>query len=211
MQKNKINLIIIGGPSGSGKTTACNFLASNYASLVYYKNQLTTRKPRINEVKNGAYKSVPIKEFNKLLKQKEIIIKTKFASNYYGYKNAFLEDLKKTNSSGKVLIIDSIQPIKNWKKFSQLYPTIGMVTFFLYSDIGTLKERITNRQSIKPSILKMRLKHAKEILREKKYYDYAIDTTEFKSAFEKIKQSINDVINNHIKSGIQNEQIQKKF
>ena len=193
MQKNKINLIIISGPSGSGKTTACNFLVSNYSNLVYYKNQLTTRKPRIGEGKDGAYKSIPLKEFNKLLKQKEIIIKTKFAGNYYGYKHTFLKELENANNGGKVFVIDSIQPIKNWKKFEEKYFK-KMATIFLFSDIDLLRERIAKRQNIDKKNLEVRLKHAKEILKEKKLYNYKIKTNKLDKIDDKLKIIVEKII-----------------
>jgi guanylate kinase len=175
----KSKLIIIGGPSGGGKTTICNFIPTNFPNIRYYKNQLTTRKPRPNEGKKGAYQSIPLVKFHQLGKNNQLLMKTKFAGNYYGYTNDFISDIKKYFKQKQSLIIDSIQPIDNWMQFKNKFPEISVTTIFVYSkDMMLLKSRIMKRSTSSPKDTAKRLAHAKKVISiESKKYDFKIDTT----------------------------------
>lgn len=188
-------LIIIGGPSGSGKTMTCNFISKKFPSLIYYKNQLTTRKPRPNEDKKGAYRSISLVKFHRLEKNNQLLMKTRFAGNYYGYTNNFLSDIKKYFDRKQSLIIDSIQPINNWDQFKNKFPNIPVTTVFLYSkDMMLLKSRIMKRGTSSPEDIAKRLRHAKKVISESKKYDFKIETTNFTNFDNKILSIINKIV-----------------
>lgn len=194
MKNKNPKLIIISGPSGSGKTTTCNLIVANFPNIIYYKNQRTTRKPRLGEKGKGAYKSIPIKKFLQLKRQKKILMKTKFAGNYYWYTNNFIKDIEIAFNKNNSLVIDSIQPIKNWVKFKKQFPKIPIITIFLFSNkLELLKLRITKRANSSLKDINLRLKHAKDVLSESKFYDYNIDT----SNFSNFKNKIFSIIKTH--------------
>lgn len=179
MSKNK--LIIIGGPSGSGKTSACNLIANRFSDVIYYKNQWTTRKPRQGEEGKGAYQSVGLEKFKEMEENKMILIETKFAGNYYWYTREFINEIRDHFDKNLSLVIDSIQPIKNWKMFKEKFPEIPLVTIFLFSkDMNLLRERIMKRTSSTPEDITLRLEHAKEVLAQANEYDFKINTTIFR-------------------------------
>lgn len=183
--KNK--LIIIGGPSGSGKTSTCNLIAHKFPHIIYYKNQWTTREPRTGEEGKGAYRSTGLAKFREMAENNKILMRTEFAGNYYWYTAEFLEEIKNHFADGLSLVIDSIQPIENWKRFKDEFPEIPLVTIFLFSkNLDLLRERIMKRSSSSSEDVSLRLAHAKEILAQADEYDFRIDTSDFFGFEEKI-------------------------
>jgi guanylate kinase len=193
MQQKTPKLIIIGGPSGCGKTTIGNFISENFPNVVYYKNQWTTRKPRPGEEGKGAYQSVSLEKFKELENNNILLMKTKFAGNYYWYTRDFINDIKENFNEKQSLVIDSIQPIKNWLEFKKKFTKIPLVTIFLFADIAQLKLRVIKRKNSSLKDISLRMEYAQKVLSESKLYNYKIDTTDFSKAEAKITTIINNI------------------
>ncbi len=188
-------LIIVGGQSGSGKTTTCNFIASHFPNITYYRNQGTSRKPRPCEEGKGAHKLFSLERFHQLESEGKILMKTKFAGNYYWYTYDFIDDINNSFKEKQSLVVDSIQPIKNWEKFKEKFPEIPVVTIFLFStNLEVLKARIMNRTNSSLEDTNIRLEDSKNILSESELYDFRIDTTDFYNFKEKIISIIKNII-----------------
>jgi guanylate kinase len=76
-------LVVLSGPSGAGKDAVLNHMkASGYPAKFITTN--TTRPKRANEQDNIAYHFVSEKEFQKMLKNKELLEYANVYGNWYG-------------------------------------------------------------------------------------------------------------------------------
>ena len=129
MSTNKDGImLILSSPSGAGKTTLVKLLSKNKNFTISISH--TTRKPRINEVKNKDYYFVSNEEFENLIKKNEFLEYAKVFNHFYGTsKTSVIDNLK----NGKNVIFDidwqGTEQIKN-KKLN--YKLITVFVFLIF-------------------------------------------------------------------------------
>lgn len=109
-------VLALTGPSGVGKTTVTRMLMSLFSSYSEQVPIYTTRPPKKNEVE--PYKYVSEKEFDRMLKEGEMVAHTQMASKTelrrYGYRKADIEALWE---AGKVpIVVTDIHLLKGLEK-----------------------------------------------------------------------------------------------
>jgi guanylate kinase len=137
--KRKPIIFVLASPSAAGKTTLC------YAAIVRDKNiwysvSATTRAKRPNEKNGREYYFFSNNEFNKKLKQGELLESTKIYDARYGTpKTPILKKL----GVGKDVILDlDIAGVKSLKRF---YPhTVGI--YIIPPSMDVLWSRLKNRR-----------------------------------------------------------------
>ena len=163
--------IILSAPSGAGKTTVAKELlkSKNIARVI----TATTRAPRIGEKHGRDYFFWSVRDFEKAIKNKQMLEWAKVHVNYYGIPKSSLESVLKIGKC-PLLIID-VQGAKTVKK---LYK--NAVTIFLTApSIATLKRRITTRSDGTQNV-DVRLKTALKELKQIKNYDYLVINDDLK-------------------------------
>ena len=183
-------MVILSSPSGAGKTTLVKLLSEKKNFNISISH--TTRKPRINEVRDKDYYFIDKNQFEELIQRDEFLEYAKVFNHFYGSsKTLVIENLK----NGKNVIFDidwqGTEQIKNKKLDYKL------ITFFvLPPSKDVLFNRLSNRDMKDKLIVDERMKvFSKDILHWQNY-DYVVINDRLDSCFNKIVNLIDSEINN---------------
>ncbi len=160
-------LVVLSGPSGAGKDAVLNHMkASGYPAQ--FITTATTRPKRADEEDNIAYRFVSEKEFQKMLKNKELLEYANVYGNWYGVPR---EPIKKALEAGKDTIVKvDVQGASTLKK---LLP--GAVFIFLTCPTTEeLEARLRERQTESEFDCDLRLKTAVEEIKQLHLFDYVV-------------------------------------
>lgn len=183
MKKGRI--FIISGPSGSGKTTLYKKLIAERKSLAK-SISATTRAKRPGEQHGKDYFFVSKKMFLYKKRAGHFLESEKVFDNYYGTTKKYVLDRIKKGKS-VLLCID----VKGAKTIFRKYPEAVSI-FVKTPSIEILKKRLLARGSESKKIVDLRLKTAKEELKETGKYDYIIINDYISSAYKKLKEIIDN-------------------
>lgn len=157
--------IILSAPSGAGKTTVANELlkGKKIARVI----TATTRAPRLGEKNGKDYFFWSNADFEKAIKNKQMLEWAKVHVNYYGIPKSSLEAVLKKGKC-PLLVID-VQGAKTVKKIYK-----NAITIFLTApSVAELKKRISARCDGTKNV-NVRLKTALKELKQIKNYDYLV-------------------------------------
>ena len=191
MSSNKDGIILVlSSPSGAGKTTLVKLLSKNRDFHISISH--TTRKPRINEIRDKDYHFVDNNEFENLIKKGEFLEYAKVFNHFYGStKTPVINNLK----NGKNVIFDidwqGAEQIKNKKLEYKL------ITFFvLPPSKKVLFDRLSNRDMKDKLIAEERMKVFSKDIQHWKNYDYVVINDNLQDCFNQICNLIDSEINN---------------
>ena len=191
MSSNKDGIILVlSSPSGAGKTTLVKLLSKSRDFHISISH--TTRKPRINEIRNKDYHFVDNNEFENLIKKGEFLEYAKVFNHFYGStKTPVINNLK----NGKNVIFDidwqGAEQIKNKKLEYKL------ITFFvLPPSKKVLFDRLSNRDMKDKLIAEERMKVFSKDIQHWKNYDYVVINDNLQDCFNQICNLIDSEINN---------------
>jgi guanylate kinase len=179
-------IVIISGPSGCGKTTLHKALL---ASPVL-KNKLvksisaTTRKKRPGERQGRDYVFLSIKTFEERIKKNYFLEWEKVFDNYYGTPKKHALDLLKKGIN-VLLCID----VKGAKTVAQEFPK-ALRIFIKTPSMKVLEARLKARGSESKESLELRLKIARQELKEAKYYDHVIVNADLNKALGTLQRIV---------------------
>ena len=191
MSTNKDGImVILSSPSGAGKTTLVKLLSQNKNFNISISH--TTRKPRINEVKNRDYYFVNKEEFENLIKKNEFLEYAKVFNHFYGTsKTPVIENLK----NGKNVIFDidwqGTEQIKN-KELNYKLVTV----FVLPPSKKVLFNRLSNRDMKDKLIVEERMKEFHKDVLHWENYDFVVINDDLNSCYKKISNLIDSKIKN---------------
>ena len=181
MSSNKGGIILVlSSPSGAGKTTLVKLLSKSRDFHISISH--TTRKPRINEIRDKDYHFVDNNKFESLIKKDEFLEYAKVFNHFYGTtKTAVINNLK----SGKNVIFDidwqGTEQIKNKKLEYKL------ITFFvLPPSKKVLFDRLSNRDMKDKLIAEERMKVFSKDIQHWKNYDYVVINDNLQDCFNQI-------------------------
>ena len=187
-------MVILSSPSGAGKTTLVKLLSERNNFNISISH--TTRKPREKETKNKDYYFVDETEFNELIKNDEFLEYAKVFNNLYGTtKSPVIKKLK--NGENVIFDIDwqGADQIKNKKLDYKL------ITFFILPPSKEiLFERLSNRDMKDKLIVDERMKEFSRDVLHWINYDYVIINDDLEKCYQKIRNLIDNEINNTPKS-----------
>lgn len=153
-------LILIVGPSGSGKGTVIANLKKKYPGFVYPVSY-TTREPRDGEVDGEVYHFVSREEFERMVKDEELLeYAIVHSNNYYGTSK---KDIMEPVGSGAVVVREV--DIQGFQSIRKIVPKENLVSIFMkVMDQDDLKQRILRRGEMTEDELKRRMdSYLKEI------------------------------------------------
>ncbi len=162
--------VIISGPSGSGKTTLHKALLESpvLKGKLVKSLSATTRNRREGERHGRDYLFLSVPVFEDRIKRGYFLEWEKVFDNYYGTpKRQALNLLKK--GQHVLLCID----VKGAKQVWSKYPK-ALKIFIKTPNIKVLESRLRQRASESNETLSLRLKVAKEELKQAKYYDHRV-------------------------------------
>jgi guanylate kinase len=160
-------LIVLSGPSGAGKDAVLNHLkASGYPAR--FITTATTRPQRTDEKDNVAYKFVSEKDFQKMVKNKELLEYANVYGNWYGVPR---EAVRKALAAGKDTIVKvDVQGAATLKK---LLPQAVFI-FLTSPTTEELEARLRERQTESEFDCELRLKTAVEEIKQLHLFDYIV-------------------------------------
>ena len=183
-------MVILSSRSVAGKTTLVKLLSKNNNFNISISH--TTRKPRINEVKNRDYYFVNKEEFENLIKKNEFLEYAKVFNHFYGTsKTPVIENLK----NGKNVIFDidwqGTEQIKN-KELNYKLVTV----FVLPPSKKVLFNRLSNRDMKDKLIVEERMKEFHKDVLHWENYDFVVINDDLNSCYKKISNLIDSKIKN---------------
>ena len=159
-------LIVVSGPSGSGKGTVNAKLlqSDNFAFSV----SATTRAPRQGEVDGVNYYYITREEFERRIKDGEMLEYTTYCGNYYGTP---LREAIEVLESGKNLILEiEVEGALNIKR---RYPEAVLI-MLLPPSFAVQEARLRGRCSEAEDVIQRRLARTREELTFLPSYDYVV-------------------------------------
>ena len=202
-------LIVLSGPSGAGKGTICQELLRSDPEL-NYSISATTRLARVGEQNGVNYWFISQVEFQKMIKNDELLEWAEVYGNFYGTP---CQQIAKILNSGKdvVLEIDTQGAAQIKKKFPQ-----GVCIYIVPPSLDELAKRIQKRGTDSLENIKTRLSSANGELKYVHNYDYVVVNDEVKSATAKIVAIIiaekcqvvrNTIVIENILSNVENKKL----
>lgn len=179
-------IIIVSGPSGVGKKTIIDKFINDPKLNLCYSISMTTRKPRINEINGVDYFFVTDEEFNKAIKQDQLLEWAEFANNKYGTPiNKIFEKIQE----GKNIILEI--EVQGATTVKRLLPRDSFISVFIVPpSIDELEKRLRTRNTENEEKIKVRIERAKKEINLVDEYDYTVLNDDADVAAEKMKKII---------------------
>ena len=177
-------IIILSGPSGSGKTTLHQKLLKDPAFKRKFVKSLsaTTRSPRPGEKDGQDYFFISKKQFLSKQKKGEFLESMKVFDNYYGTPKDKVEQ-NLDNGKNVLLCIDVQGAAVVGRRCKD-----ALKIFIKTPSLKDLKARLEQRATEDADKLKLRLKTAKEELKEVGEYDYVVTNDVLNRAYRELAQ-----------------------
>lgn len=183
---SKGRIVIISGPSGSGKTTLHDMLLKDrrFRKVLVKSISATTRVPREGEKNGKDYIFMSRKDFLSKRRQGYFLESMKVFDNYYGTPN---DNVQKLLEQGKnvLLCID----VKGAKVVSQKCPD-ALKIFIKTPTLADLAKRLKQRGTEQSAKLQLRLKIAKDELRQARHYDAVVINDDLNKALGQLSEII---------------------
>ena len=159
-------LIVMSGFSGAGKGTIVKSLLEKHD--IFLSISCTTRKPREGEVDGKDYYFVTREEFEKMIREGEMIEWAEYAGNYYGTPKKAVND--RLDEGKDVLLEIEVQGGMQVKK---LFPE-AVLLFVVPPSADELLNRLRTRGTENESQIGLRLEQTVREIEYIKDYDYIV-------------------------------------
>ncbi|WP_031548487.1 guanylate kinase [Salinicoccus luteus] len=168
MTSDKGLLIVLSGPSGVGKGTVRKAIFEHPETDFKYSISMTTRKKREGEVDGVDYFFKTKEEFEALIEQDKFIEYAQYVGNYYGTPVDYVEQ---TMADGHDVFLEI--EVEGAKQVREKFPE-ALFIFLAPPDLTQLEERLVNRGTDSPEIIRHRIDEAKRELKLMNLYDYVV-------------------------------------
>lgn len=161
------HLVVISGPSGVGKSTVIAEVMHQRDNLVFSVSY-TTRAPRAGEEDGVNYHFVENAEFERMIRDGELLEYTQYAGNYYG---TALADIQKFASQGLDVLLDiEVEGASNVKRKADN----AVLIFVAPPSFEELSRRLHGRRTENEEVVRARLEKAQVELKQIPNYDYLV-------------------------------------
>lgn len=175
--------IILSSPSGGGKTTIARMLLER-RSDVGYSVSCTTRAPRPGEQHGKDYFFLAAEEFEARRALDEFAESATVHGNLYG---TLRREVKRVLASGTHVIMDI--DVQGARQFARAFPE-SVLVFLLPPSADVLIGRLRARQTEDDGKLLVRLRSAREELREVGAYQYVVVNDDLEDAYTQVASII---------------------
>ena len=166
-KKIKGQLIVLSGPSGVGKSTVIAELMGQRDNI-YFSVSYTTRAPRAGEEDGVNYHFVDTAEFERMIRDGELLEYTQYAENYYG---TSLADIQAFASQGLDVLLDiEVEGASNVKRKADN----AVLIFVAPPSFEELSRRLHGRRTESEEVVRARLEQAQVELKQIPNYDYLV-------------------------------------
>jgi guanylate kinase len=171
--------LILSSPSGGGKTTIARMLIERRPD-VGYSVSCTTRAPRQDEVHGKDYFFLTKEEFEAKRSHNEFAESAVVHGNLYG---TLRREVERVLASGKHVIMDI--DVQGARQFARSFPE-SVLVFLLPPSADVLIDRLRARQTEDHGKLLVRLRSAREELREVGTYQYVVVNDDLEYAYTQV-------------------------
>jgi guanylate kinase len=171
--------IILSSPSGGGKTTIARMLLERRQD-VGYSVSCTTRAPRNGEENAKDYFFLSREEFEAKRSRDEFAESAVVHGNMYG---TLRREVERVLASGKHVIMDI--DVQGARQFARAFPE-SVLVFLLPPSADTLLDRLRGRQTEDDHKVLVRLRSAREELREVGEYQYVVVNDNLERAYSHV-------------------------
>ncbi|CAM2732436.1 guanylate kinase [Salinicoccus roseus] len=168
MTSDKGLLIVLSGPSGVGKGTVRKAIFEHPETDFKYSISMTTREKREGEVDGVDYFFKTKKEFESLIEQDKFIEYAQYVGNYYGTPVEYVEQ---TMADGHDVFLEI--EVEGAKQVREKFPE-ALFIFLAPPNLTQLEERLVNRGTDSPEIIRHRIDEAKRELKLMNLYDFVV-------------------------------------
>ena len=166
-KKKKGTLIVLSGPSGVGKSTVIAELLSERKDI-YFSVSFTTRQPRPGEVDGVNYNFVTRPEFERMIRDNELLEYAEYVGNYYG---TSLKVIRDRLEQGQDVLLDI--EVQGAATVKTKCPEAVLI-FILPPSLEELAHRLQARSTDSEDAIVKRLERAREECSEIGRYDYLV-------------------------------------
>lgn len=180
-------LLVVSGPSGSGKDTVVSQLIADHTG-VELSVSATTRAPRADEKDGCHYHFISKEQFEKAIKNQELLEYTQYVDNYYGTLKSEVDNrIEKKITCVLVIEVEGAAHIK------EIYPDCTTI-FLSPPDMTELERRLRGRGTESEERIKMRMARAEEelALASSDTYDFTVVNNNAKECAQEIYQILQD-------------------
>ncbi|MCG1008669.1 guanylate kinase [Salinicoccus sp. ID82-1] len=181
MTSDKGLLIVLSGPSGVGKGTVRKAIFDHPDTDFKYSISMTTRQKRAGEVDGVDYFFKSKEEFEALIEQDKFIEYAQYVGNYYGTPVDYVDQ---TMASGHDVFLEI--EVEGAKQVREKFPE-ALFIFLAPPDLTQLEERLVNRGTDSPEIIRHRIDEAKRELRLMNLYDYVVINDDVDHARQRVQ------------------------
>jgi guanylate kinase len=171
--------LILSSPSGGGKTTIARMLLERRAD-VGYSVSCTTRSPRPGEEDGKDYFFLATDQFEARRSRDEFAESAVVHGKLYG---TLRSEVKRVLASGKHVIMDI--DVQGARQFARAFPE-SVLVFLLPPSADVLIDRLRARQTEDHGKLLVRLRSAREELREIGSYQYVVVNDDLERAYAQV-------------------------
>ena len=191
MTAHQGKLIVIVAPSGTGKSTLIKRLLNEYPSL-RESISCTTRPMREGEENGREYHFLTREEFEERRRRDDFLEWAVVHSNYYGTSKDFVY---KSLESGSDLLFDL--DVQGCDAMKEHFQEKALVIFIAPPSLKALEDRLYNRGTDRPEVIRERLKNAQHELTRQDDYDYKVLNDNLEQAYTDLA----DVVGRILKRG----------
>lgn len=173
-------LIVISAPSGCGKTTIAREILRRHPDMVFSVSA-TTRPKRENETNGFDYFFLSKDEFEEKIRRNELVEWERIYDNYYGTLRSEV-DRALQNRRSMVFDID----VNGGLSIKNKYPNEAVLIFIQPPDLEALKERLVNRGTENPEIVRKRLDRVPMEMEKGKHFDHCVVNDDLQRAFSDV-------------------------
>lgn len=197
--ENKGILVVVSGFSGAGKGTLMKALMEKYDNYAL-SISATTRTPRAGEINGREYFFVTEADFEKKIKNDELIEYARYVDHYYGTPKDYVQQKM---AEGKDVILEI--EIQGALKVKEKYPD-ALLLFIMPPSAEVLRERLTGRGTETEDVIAARLRRAADEAEGMEQYDYILINDDIDTCTAQMHSLIQD---QHLRVGQNLELIQR--
>ena len=175
-------LTVISGFSGAGKGTVVKQLLQEYDYGLSIS--ATTRSPREGEQDGREYFFKTKEEFEKMIREHQLIEYAQYVGNYYGTpKEYVVQQLEQ----GKDVILEI--EMQGALRVREILPEVNLI-FLTPPTVDELERRLVSRGTETAEVIRERMARAKEESAYMKEYDYVVINDDLDECVENVHQLI---------------------